>query len=170
MIKIKKRIVMFLFTLAFVFSLYGNVMAADTSNYEKQGFKKTVIEDDLVLYSKITENETTSPITTLSWEYVSKSYSGRFYLVSSGETVAKYGFDATFSYNSVDQVWLEGHDSWSESVVSGWTIEDSSYYNRISDQYMYCEGSFALYHDGEYNNSTTARIYCDHLGNITVID
>ncbi|NQX45201.1 hypothetical protein HQN87_07640 [Paenibacillus tritici] len=139
-------------------------------DYEAQGYEKTLLNDGLVLYSKVTISETTlSPSRVLSWQYASKSYSGNFYIVSSSETVARYGLDATFRYNGVDQVWLEGSDSWSQSVKSGWTINDVNYYDRISPQYMYVEGEFNLYNNGSYSNNAKVKIYCDHLGNITVI-
>ncbi|MEN2465514.1 hypothetical protein [Ornithinibacillus sp. FSL M8-0202] len=101
--------------------------------------------------------------------YKSKTASGHFYLVDSGETVAEYGMDVTFFYDtSLNAVGVKGSNTWTLSKKSGWKVDDWDYTDTISNQYVAQVGIFGLSKDNRHNNTAEIRVYCDHYGNITL--
>jgi hypothetical protein len=162
------KVICFLLTVMLLSGLSLNVSASemtDTERYEAEGKNKIVFDNGDVAYYDLTEENLTNPI--LKTSYKSKTVTGRFYLTSSGATVAEYSLSATFSYDG-DTVGQEGHRVWIGNFASGWSGEAVDGYNWISPQYMYINGYYDLYKDGEYNNSHTLTLYCDQYGNITV--
>lgn len=93
---------------------------------------------------------------------------GRFYLTSDGTTVANTTLKVYFEY---DGSTVEAYDSTAsaEAVESGWSISfndtryDSNAYNASGS------AMFTLYHDGEFNNSLTAIVYCTKNGDTSTV-
>lgn len=137
----------------------------DVGIYESKGMEKIVLTDDEVVYYEIEEEDVTNPYARVS--YKSKTATGRFYLTSSGSTVAEYSLSATFSYDG-ETVGQTGHRVWIGNYATGWSGHGVDGYDWISPSYMYITGYYTLYKDSTYNNSHELTMYCDQNGNITV--
>lgn len=163
-----KKVICFLLTVVLFSGLSLNVSASemtDADRYEAEGKDKIVFDNGDVAYYDLTEEVVTNSL--LATSYKSKTVTGRFYLTSTGDTVAEYSLSATFEYDG-ETVDDGGHRVWIGNFETGWSGEAIDGYNWISPQYMYINGYFYLYKDGEYNNEHTLTLYCDQFGNITV--
>ena len=173
-----KKIIRYSLVLAVILSLVSNVFAvnaAESTNfsekhdaeiYEEAGMQKEVIGDNLVVYYTLEETINEIPQTRAT-NYVSKTATGRFYLTSTGDTVAEYSLSVTFWYDG-QRVGQSGYESFMGNYASGWYGQYTDWSNHISDQYMYVRANFDLYHNAEFNNSHVLTIYCDQNGTITV--
>ncbi|MEB2298159.1 hypothetical protein LAV72_00780 [Lysinibacillus xylanilyticus] len=115
-------------SLTIFFSVSSSVFAeeqTDTEVYELEGLQKIVLTSDEVIYYEIDEVDVTNP--NARGFYKSKTATGRFYLTSSGSTVAEYSLSVTFYYDgkrvleSGNRAWMGNYaKGWSGTAVSGW--------------------------------------------------
>lgn len=167
--RIKATVSLFLvMSMVLMTPLVSSANTIDVSYYEANGYEKAELDNGMIAYYEVIETENTNPLLKAT-SYKSKTATGKFYLTSSGQTVAEYSLSATFSYNGVDTVGQTGHRVWIGNYASGgWSGTAVDGYNWISPQYMYINGYYDLYKNGDFNNSATISMYCDHKGNITV--
>ena len=155
-------------SLTIFFSVSSSVFAeeqTDADVYESEGLQKIVLTSDEVVYYEIDEVDVTNP--NARGSYKSKTATGRFYLTSSGSTVAEYSLSVTFYYDG-KRVLESGNRAWMGNYAKGWSGAAVSGWDWISNSYMCVSGYFTLYKDSVYNNSHILTMYCDQNGKITV--
>lgn len=106
---------------------------------------------------------------TSSLQTTSKKVSGRFYLVSNGQTVATYSLTASFSYDGL--YCYCNNVTAASSAESGWIVTKNYGSAQVSPSYVRAYGSFDLFEvvNGQnvWNNQSSIRIFCDQNGTIT---
>lgn len=126
---------------------------------------------EIELYEAI-DTVGTRSISTMSTEGpVSKTASGKFKIVSSGQTVAVYDLSATFWYTGATVTIIDS-DTYADPIPGWLVVHGPPFEYLISTTLARVTGVFVLkeYIDGQgyvYNNSSTIRIYCDEMGQIT---
>lgn len=170
-----KKILLLGLVMSLLLTSTMSVMAkTDTKDKKGDLIDIVKISEDTYVHCYIEEevitptfNVSSTGLIRSSYSTVNKSVAMKFYVVSSGEDVARYGLSASFNYNGSD-VYHTGSAAYATPLHPDWSTNKNFSNSQISPTYVVVNGIFELLHNGVHNNTAYIDIYCDQNGNITV--
>lgn len=136
---------------------------ADNIDFNETGKQIVYLGNDVAFEYTSSESENVS---TRAYSVKSGTMSGRFYLTSNDQTVARYSLAVTFRYNGTSVYANDDDIQVSYSAIPDWSV-DGTYSKSSGSGWISVDASYQLYHNGNYNNDTFLDMSCDAHGNIT---